>query len=70
MFIGAVVFSINGARLWDIKGDSKRHDLEWVSLVQPPGYNDYMSLDRFKRFRTIIPKLYEQVDVKDTVHWW
>ena len=28
LFIGAVVFSMNGNRLWDIKGDSKARDLE------------------------------------------
>ena len=70
LFIGAVVFSMNGNRLWDIKGDSKSRDLEWASLVQPPGYNNYMRLYRFKQFRTIIPKIYEQVDLKDTDPWW
>jgi len=36
LFIGAVVFSMNGTRLWDIKGDSKCRDIEWASLIQPP----------------------------------
>ena len=29
-----------------------------------------MRLYRFKQFRTIIPKIYEQVDLKDTDPWW
>ena len=70
LFIGAVVFSANGARLWDIKGDTKQCDKEWASIVQPPGYNDHIRLYRFKQFRMIIPKIYEQHDLADTDPWW
>ena len=65
MVIGAVVFSVNGARLWD-KGDNKERDTEWMSMVQPPGYDNYMKLYRFKQFRMIIPKIYEQKELNDT----
>ena len=70
LFIGAVVFSASGARLWDIKGDTKQCDKEWASIVQPPGYNDHIRLYRFKQFRMIIPKIYEQHYLADTDPWW
>ena len=70
LFIGAVVFSVSGARLWDIKGDTKTRDIEWLSLIQAPGYDKYMKLYRFKQFRMIIPKIYVQVDLKDTDPWY
>ena len=70
LFIGAVVFSASGARLWDIKGDSKQRDMEWASIVQPPGYDEHIKLYRFKQFRMIIHKTYEQNDLADTDPWW
>lgn len=59
------MLSMNG-----IKGDRNCLDLEWASLIQPPGYNYYMRLYRFKQFRTIIPKIYEHADLKDADSWW
>ena len=70
LFIGAVVFSVSGARLWDVKSGSKCPDSEWLSLIPHPGYEKYMKLYRFKQFRMIIPKIYEQVDLKDTDPWY
>ena len=70
LFIGAVVFSASGARLWDIKGDNKQREMEWASIVQPPGFDDHIKLYRFKQFRMIIAKIYEQHDLEDTDPWW
>ena len=56
LFIGAVVFSASGVRLWDIKGDSKQREMYWSYIVQPPGYNDRRRLYIFKKFRMTIVK--------------
>ena len=44
--------------------------MEWASIVQPPGYDEHIKLYRFKQFRMIIHKIYEQNDLADTDTWW
>ena len=43
--------------------------MEWDLLIQHPSFENYMKLYKFKQFRIIIPKIYEQGQLKDNNTW-
>ena len=59
---------MNGSRLWNNNGEGKNK--EWETILQPPGFDKYMKLYRFKQFRQLIPRMFEKEDLKDSDPWW
>ena len=68
IMVGAAVFLMSGSRLWDMPNDEDGD--EWDSMIQPPGFRQYMKLYRFKQFRTFIPMIYESKELEDSDPWW
>ena len=68
IIIAAAVYSMNGSRLWDNDGGGKND--EWETILQPPGFDKYMKLYRFKQFRQLIPRIFEKEELKDSDPWW
>ena len=71
LMIAAASYEIKGARLWR-QGERINETTEddWDSIVQCPGFDDYMKLYRFKQFRTFFPKIFENKRLKDADLWW
>ena len=53
--------------LWD---NDVKYDGKWESVLKAPGFDNYMTLYRFKQFRQLIPLIVEKTGLKNTDPWW
>jgi hypothetical protein len=71
--IAAAGFNCRGCKLWkkDNQDVAATADFRtWQTIVKSPDFSVYISENRFKEYRKVIAKIWENDQVKDTDPWW
>jgi hypothetical protein len=73
IMIAAAGFNCRGCELWAKPSDENQIDSDpksWSSIIPSPDFGKYMGENRFKEYRKVIPKIWDNKDAKDSDPWW
>ena len=70
LLIAASSFKVSGHKLWRQGDKNDTGEDDWASIIDCPGFDDYMKLYRFKQFRTYFPSMFECSNLKGIDPWW
>jgi hypothetical protein len=71
--IAAAGFNCRGCELWKKDNQDAAATADprtWQTIVKSPDFSVYISENRFKEYRKVIAKIWENDQVKDTDPWW
>ena len=68
--IAASSFKVSGHKLWRQGDKNDTGEDDWASIIDCPGFDDYMKLYTFKQFRTYFPSMFECSNLKGIDPWW
>jgi hypothetical protein len=73
IMIAAAGFNCRGCELWAKPSEENPFDSDpksWSSIIPSPDFGKYMGENRFKEYRKVIPKIWDNKDAKDSDPWW
>ena len=71
--MAAAGFNCRGCELWAKENTALPASADpktWRSIIKSPDFGQYLGENRFKEYRKLIPRIWENKDVKESDPWW